>query len=158
MRAEDLIRSLAARVKDLGGWRRRGAAFAAGSLSVLAMAPFFAWPILWITLPVLVWLIDGAVADGGTRWWRQPAVRAAEIGWWFGVGYFLFGLFWFQFLLGGIVPEALHGVERIAVGILYLILGVGVLLRERGQLRGLFKDGLTASYDELSAGDGATPG
>jgi apolipoprotein N-acyltransferase len=94
MRAEDLIRSLAARVKDLGGWRRRGAAFAAGSLSVLAMAPFFAWPILWITLPVLVWLIDGAVADGGTRWWRQPAVRAAEIGWWFGFGYFLFGLFW----------------------------------------------------------------
>jgi apolipoprotein N-acyltransferase len=94
MRAENLIRSLAARVKSLGGWRSRGAAFAAGALSVLAMAPFFAWPVLWITLPVLVWLIDGAVSAGGAGWWRRPAMRAAEIGWWFGFGYFLFGLFW----------------------------------------------------------------
>ena len=92
MRAEHFIRSLAARVQALGGWRRRGAAFAAGSLSVLAMAPFFAWPVLWITLPVLVWLIDGAVAEGGTGW--RPSLRAAEVGWWFGFGYFLFGLFW----------------------------------------------------------------
>ena len=92
MRAEHFIRTLAARVQALGGWRRRGAAFAAGSLSVLAMAPFFAWPVLWITLPVLVWLIDGAVAEGGTGW--RPSLRAAEVGWWFGFGYFLFGLFW----------------------------------------------------------------
>jgi apolipoprotein N-acyltransferase len=92
MRADVLIRSLAARVQGLGGWRRRGAAFAAGSLSVLAMAPFFAWPVLWFTLPVLVWLIDGVVAEGGTGW--RPGLRAAEIGWWFGFGYFLFGLFW----------------------------------------------------------------
>jgi apolipoprotein N-acyltransferase len=92
MRAEELIRSLAARMQALAGWRRRGAAFAAGSLSVLAMAPFFAWPVLWITLPVLVWLVDGAVAKGGTGW--RPALRAAEVGWWFGFGYFLFGLFW----------------------------------------------------------------
>jgi len=65
MRAEHSIRLLAARVQGLRGWRRRGAAFAAGSLSVLAMAPFFAWPILWLTLPVFVWLIDGAMAEGG---------------------------------------------------------------------------------------------
>jgi apolipoprotein N-acyltransferase len=94
MRAENLIQMLATRVRSLSGWRGRGAAFAAGALSVLAMAPFFAWPVLWITLPALVWLIDGAVAAGGTSWWRRPAMRAAEIGWWFGFGYFLFGLFW----------------------------------------------------------------
>jgi apolipoprotein N-acyltransferase len=94
MLAENLIQTLAARVRSLAGWRRRGAAFAAGALSVLAMAPFFAWPVLWITLPVLVWLIDGAIAVGGSGWWRQPAIRAAELGWWFGFGYFLFGLFW----------------------------------------------------------------
>jgi len=93
MRAEDSIRLLAARVQGLRGWRRRGAAFAAGSLSVLALAPFFAWPILWLTLPALVWLIDGAMAEGGTGW-RHPSAKAAEIGWWFGFGYFLFGLFW----------------------------------------------------------------
>ena len=38
---------------------------------------------------------------------------------------FLFSLFWFQFILGAIVPESLHGIERIGVGILYLILGSG---------------------------------
>ena len=36
---------------------------------------------------------------------------------------FLFGLFWLQFLLGGLVPEHLHGIERVAVGVVYMILG-----------------------------------
>ena len=94
MRAEVSINALAEHLRSLGGWRRRGAALAAGSVSVLAMAPFFAWPILWITLPALVWLIDGAVAGDAAGWRRHPAARAAEIGWWFGFGYFLFGLFW----------------------------------------------------------------
>ena len=35
---------------------------AAGALSVLALAPFNALPVLFITFPVLVWLIDGAGA------------------------------------------------------------------------------------------------
>ena len=111
----DFIRALAARVQALGGWRRRGAAFAAGSLSVLAMAPFFAWPVLWITLPVLVWLIDGAVADGGTGW-RPFGCRAAEVGWWFGFGYFLFGLFWIgeAFLVEAEVFAVLLPVRRDA--------------------------------------------
>jgi apolipoprotein N-acyltransferase len=61
------------------------------------MAPFFAWPVLWITLPTLVWLIDGAAcADDqhSARWYRRPEAAAAEIGWWFGFGYFVPGLFW----------------------------------------------------------------
>ena len=98
MPAKVSIEALAERVRDLGGWRRRAAAFAAGAVSVLAMAPFFAWPVLWITLPALVWLIDGAPCvrrgrpprDGIAR----PEVAAAEIGWWFGFGYFVPGLFW----------------------------------------------------------------
>ena len=107
------IEALAQRVRGLVGWRRRAAAFAAGAVSVLAMAPFFAWPVLWITLPTLVCLIDGARetttlgrqnAEGGVgprlrgddavRWYRRPEVAAAEIGWWFGFGYFVPGLFW----------------------------------------------------------------
>src|SRR6476620_11159511 len=61
MPADASIKALAERVRNLRGWRRRAAAFAAGAISVLAMAPFFAWPVLWLTLPALVWLIDGAV-------------------------------------------------------------------------------------------------
>jgi apolipoprotein N-acyltransferase len=92
------IVSLAHKVSGLSGWRRRLAAFAAGTASVLALAPFFIWPVLWITLPVLLWLLDGAFAHDsraiGARWYRRPAVAGAEIGWWFGFGYFLAGLFW----------------------------------------------------------------
>jgi len=75
------------------GWRRRGIAFFAGAFSALAMPPFFAFPILWITLPILVWLIDGAVAEA--RNGRVRRLRPAfMVGWWFGFGYFLAGLWW----------------------------------------------------------------
>ena len=74
------------------GWRRYAIAFVAGALSNLAMAPFFLAPVLFLTLPVLVWLIDGATdAD---RSIRAASFAAARAGWWFGFGYFLFGLFW----------------------------------------------------------------
>src|SRR5215210_3951883 len=91
------ITVLAERVRGLRGWRRRAGALVAGVVSVLAMAPFFAWPVLWITLPALVWLIDGALSSSGqdlTRWYRRPEMAAAEIGWWFGFGYFVAGLYW----------------------------------------------------------------
>src|SRR4029079_8264915 len=73
------------------GWRRRGIALAAGALSTLAMPPFFAFPILWPTLPLPVWLIDGAVAE--TKRGRVRRIRPAfAIGWWFGLGYFVASL------------------------------------------------------------------
>jgi apolipoprotein N-acyltransferase len=71
------------------GWKRAAIALAAGGLSSLAMAPFNAWPILFLTFPVMVWLIDGA---GAGRWHGVPA--AAMSGWWFGLGYFVPGLYW----------------------------------------------------------------
>jgi apolipoprotein N-acyltransferase len=71
------------------GWKRAAIALSAGALSALAMAPFNAWPVLFLTFPVMVWLIDGAGA-GGLR--GVPA--AAMAGWWFGLGYFVPGLYW----------------------------------------------------------------
>src|SRR5712675_631453 len=53
------------------------------------MAPFNAWPVLFLTFPVAVWLIDGA---GAGRHRGVPA--AAMAGWWFGLGYFVPGLYW----------------------------------------------------------------
>src|SRR6201989_2111677 len=53
------------------------------------MAPFNAWPVLFVTFPVMVWLIDGA---GAGRRGGVPA--AAMAGWWFGLGYFVPGLYW----------------------------------------------------------------
>jgi hypothetical protein len=63
----------------------------------------------------------------------------------------LFALFWAQFVLGALVPESLHAVERIGVGILYLVLAAWVLLRDRSRFRALLHDGFRASYDELAA-------
>jgi apolipoprotein N-acyltransferase len=71
------------------GWKRAVIALIAGALSALAMAPFNAWPVLFLTFPVMVWLIDGA---GAGRWGGVPA--AALAGWWFGLGYFVPGLYW----------------------------------------------------------------
>ncbi|MBR2119941.1 MAG: apolipoprotein N-acyltransferase [Pseudomonadota bacterium] len=71
------------------GWKRAMIALVAGALSALAMAPFNAWPILFLTIPVAVWLIDGA---GAGRLGGIPA--AAMSGWWFGFGYFVAGLYW----------------------------------------------------------------
>ena len=71
------------------GWRRALIAFAAGATTVLALPPLNIWPAPFLTFPVLVWLVDGAASGrlGGM-------LAAAVIGWWFGFGYFLAGLYW----------------------------------------------------------------
>jgi apolipoprotein N-acyltransferase len=71
------------------GWPRAAIAFVSGALSTLALAPFDIWPILFLTFPVLVWLIDGS---GAGRLGGVPS--AAAVGWFFGFGYFLAGLYW----------------------------------------------------------------
>lgn len=95
-RSADRVRDFSRAIARLRGWRRWAVAFTAGGLSVLAMAPFYLWPVLFFTLPVLVWMIDGASESGGESaiGWRASARRAFEAGWWFGFGYFVFGLFW----------------------------------------------------------------
>jgi apolipoprotein N-acyltransferase len=101
--AAQIVHGFAENVRALAGWRRGGTAFAAGAASVLAMAPFFLSAALFLTLPILVWLIDGAARVEASptdrtvlvaRWRSHPASRAAAIGWWFGFGYFFAGLFW----------------------------------------------------------------
>ena len=71
------------------GWRRAAIAFIAGAVSVLALAPVNAWPVLFLTFPVAVWLIEGASAGrlGGV-------IGAAIAGWFFGLGYYIAGLYW----------------------------------------------------------------
>jgi apolipoprotein N-acyltransferase len=87
------MQGIADRIIILWGWRRFLAAFLAGALSALATAPFDAFPVLWITLPVFVWLIDGAVPHGSVGFVRR-LLPAAVVGWAFGFGYFLGGLWW----------------------------------------------------------------
>ncbi|HRK18573.1 MAG TPA: apolipoprotein N-acyltransferase [Hyphomicrobiaceae bacterium] len=86
-------------VQSLQGWRRRLFLAFAGALSVLSLAPFHVWPILWITLPVLYFAVTrdpGAVPKTRRvfRWQNSSIGRAAEAGWWFGFGYHVVGLVW----------------------------------------------------------------
>ena len=61
----------------------------------------------------------------------------------------LFALFWTQFIFGGFMPDHLHGVELVVVSILYLLLGVGILLRDRERVPRLFRDAFLRSQQEL---------
>jgi len=62
----------------------------------------------------------------------------------------LFGLFWAQFILGAMVPESAEGVERTVVSIAYLVLGLGIFLRNRHLIRPLLRDGFRTSYRDLA--------
>lgn len=87
------MHSVANAIIVLWGWRRLTVAFLAGAISSLALPPWFAFPVLWLSLPVLVWLIDGAIAVAAAGPLRR-LLPAALVGWTFGFGYFLAGLWW----------------------------------------------------------------
>lgn len=102
------VQALAARIRALSGRRRAAAALTAGAISVLAMPPFFLWPVLLVTLPVLVWLIDGAAdPDGATGTgaalsWRR-LFDVGLVGWCFAYAFHVAGLYWLReaFLVTG---------------------------------------------------------
>jgi len=91
--AASLVTPLADGVILAWGWRRRLIALGSGALGALALSPIDFWPALALSLPVSVWLIDGAPVEG-----RSPRLAtlasAAGAGWWFGFGYHLAGLWW----------------------------------------------------------------
>jgi cation:H+ antiporter len=71
--------------------------------------------------------------------------------------YALFGLFIFQFVLGGVLPDGVREFERIAVGILYLVLAAGMMYQQRRFLRPLARDGLVVPVDQLFREDPGNP-
>ncbi len=119
------------------GLRRIAIAFVAGALGSLALEPFSLWPVMFVSFSVLTWLIDGA---GAGRW--RGSLAAAALGWWFGFGYFLAGLYWigYAFLVdaetfGWLLPIA---VLALPAGLaIYTGFGVALarLLWSRGALR-----------------------
>jgi apolipoprotein N-acyltransferase len=119
------------------GWRRALVAFTAGAVSVLALAPFDAWPVLFFTFPILVWLVDGAA---GGRLGGLPS--AAIAGWWFGFGYFLAGLYWvgYAFLVdaktfGWLLPFAVIALPAAMACYTGLGLALARMLWTRGPTR-----------------------
>jgi apolipoprotein N-acyltransferase len=87
------VQRIASAIIVLWGWRRFLVALVAGAVSALAFAPFDLFPILWLTIPVFVWLIDGAEPRPDAPWWRR-LLPAALVGFAFGLGFFVAGLWW----------------------------------------------------------------
>jgi apolipoprotein N-acyltransferase len=119
------------------GWRRAAIAFAAGAVSVLGLAPFNFWPLLFLTFPVMIWLIDGTITG---RW--GGVLSAGLAGWCFGFGYFVAGLYWIgdAFLVdaknfGWLLPIAVTGLPAYLA--IYTALGFALAraLWTRGPIR-----------------------
>ena len=130
-----VLSSIASSIILAWGWKRALIACLAGALSALAMAPFNAWPVLFLTFPVAVWLIDGS---GAGRWRGVPA--AAWAGWWFGFGYFVPGLYWigYAFLVdaptfGWLLPVAVCGLPAYLALFTALGFALARLLWTRGR-------------------------
>jgi len=56
----------------------------AGAATTLSMPPWSAWPVLWVTLPLLIILLESTKSKGS----------AFLVGWAFGVGFFASGFAW----------------------------------------------------------------
>lgn len=78
-------------------------AFLCGLTTTLAMPPLFLWPLLFLTLPPLVWLIDSLMTGDNAATdpvakpaynSRQRLLRLAGLGWSFGFGHLLVSLYW----------------------------------------------------------------
>ncbi len=111
--------SLSDRVVLTRGWRRWLTAFAAGAVGALAMPPFGFFPALALSLTPAVWLLDGTRKDGPSRW--APFKGAALIGWFWGFGYFVAGLWW---LGAAFLVEA----DQFAWALPFGVLGLPALL------------------------------
>ena len=62
--------------------------FICGALMVLAFAPFNAWYLILVLPAYLSW-----------AWLEDSPRQAFKRGWWFGVGFFAFGVYWVYYSL-----------------------------------------------------------
>ncbi|MQP67018.1 apolipoprotein N-acyltransferase [Niveispirillum sp. SYP-B3756] len=130
------LSGLATRLKELTGWRRYGLAALAGALATASLPPFHVLPLLLVSFPLLLWLLQGAGTAKRTFW----------VGWFFAFGHHVPGLYWISVALfvdigrfWFMLPPAVLGLPAL----LAVFVGLGCLLH-RG-LVGRFGLGPVAS-------------
>jgi apolipoprotein N-acyltransferase len=124
------MRILAQHVVAARCWRRFAVAGAAGAVGALAMPPFGLVPLLAVSLTPAIWLLDGIGSreqgkNGAAPSPALPRLRdlrsAAALGWCWGFGYFVAGLWW---LGAAFLVEA----EEFAWAMPFGVLGLPALL------------------------------
>lgn len=103
--------SLAVRMATLSGWRRLVAAFLLGAVMSLGFAPFHLFPVFFIGFGGLLLLLKGV----------HRGRSALALGWWFGWGHFIAGLYW-------IASAFLVEPEKFAWMVPFPVLGLPALL------------------------------
>jgi apolipoprotein N-acyltransferase len=83
-RTETPFCRLAQELAGLSGWRRYGLAFGLGALLAGALPPIDLAPLVFIVFPGLLWLDEGSAGP-----WAS-----ARLGYVFGLGFFVAGLYW----------------------------------------------------------------
>jgi len=123
---------LAARASRLAGKRRLGVGFVLGALGSLAMPPVYALPLLVVAFTGLLWIADGIA---------RPRAALA-LGWWFGFGHFIVGIYWIAnaFLtdvekFGWMIPFAVGGLAAVLAAFPALALVATQALRLNGVAR-----------------------
>lgn len=110
---------LAGRIILLWGWKRLLVALLAGAVASLGQAPFDFFAACFVSFPILVWLLDGIA--GGARGTGRTLRSAFATGWWFGLGYFVAGLWWTG-------AAMLVDADQFAWAIPFAILGLPAVL------------------------------
>jgi len=87
-------------------WLRR-LCLGAGLLTVLGLPPVDLWPVGFIGFPLLLWALDGAASPRKAFW----------LGWVWGFGYFLAGLYWISNAFG-VDPQKLAWLVPAAAVVL----------------------------------------
>lgn len=84
MKISAFLNNFSERLATLAGWRRYGLVWLLGILASLAFPPFNVLPLIFICVPMLIWILQGATGN------RQ----AFAIGWWFAFGLLILNLYW----------------------------------------------------------------
>ena len=144
-------------VAGLFAWRLNTEA----GLGALVSSKVNQWTLLVGTLPIVFAISSGTLhglpLDSPQR--EELFLTAAQSA--FGVAvlanrsisvkeaWALLGLFLSQFVLGAVLPEGVRELERIVVGIVYMILAAGMIYRQRRAVGPLLRDGFRTPVAEL---------
>jgi apolipoprotein N-acyltransferase len=115
---------LADAFRRLTGWRRNLTVIAAGAVASISLPPADVLPLLWLTVPVLVWILDGVQTKKGALW----------VGWLFSFGYLAFSLYWLTFALFVAIDQYWWLVPFASSGLAFglsIYFGIGTMIATR---------------------------